>query len=483
MNFSGNIIPWIRAHLILMTACLSVVILMFASGLPVQAQNFIPQPSNLPNVSLPTPLTPSFFPVVPMDINGRVANSLRPASDLGTSAPTGVGQAGIPTMNVQGDLSSRRDRQRAEIEADVREMSSHRPGDAWLEKTVYYRDAVGELLKMNPDSFSVTRAVFLVENAYMDNTQSYEAFCQALQTRVDLVRQILKRNGLNGHNNIGLNYGIQQLFRRQNLYTNPHTGQSILIPPIHYDFDDIMGAKDYTKLFVCKALARGSGQCHSMPLLYLMLAEQLGAKAWLSLAPQHSYIQFCDDRGAMFSFETTNGNLVSNTWMMESGFVTTEALKHDIYLDTLSQRQLYAQVLADMLGGYLNKFGSYDGLAEDLKNRILRINPENLTALIVDANLKTAIFRQKVEAAGRPKEQDLPRYPDVFKAWQEMNAAYRRIDDLGYQDMPKEAYQRWLASIEQEKKKQASQKMKEQMQMEVQRLKNVKSTIKKPVRE
>src|SRR6185437_481157 len=141
------------------------------------------------------------------------------------------------------------------------------------------------------------------------------------------------------------------------------------------------GEKDYTKMFASKLLATGSGQCHSLPLVYLMLAEQLGAKAWLSLAPEHSFVEFMDAHGRLLDYETTNGNIVSGSWMAGSGYINAKALRNKTYLDTLSQRRLYARCLADLLLGYLQKY-EFDDFASEIRNRILQIDPSNITALI-----------------------------------------------------------------------------------------------------
>lgn len=368
-------------------------------------------------------------------------------------------------------------KQMADVERDLMETKFYREQMEWLAKSQSYRQAYNYLSQLNPDSFSITKAVFAVENAYMNNKLSYNELTKALKERADLVKQILKRDGLNSKNNLAANYGIQKLFSQQNMFYSAKYHKSILVPSIKYDFDDFMGEKDYTKMFVYKLLATGKGQCHSMPLLYLMIAEQLNAKAYLSLAPEHSFIKFQDNNGSLINFETTNGNLVSTTWLTQSGYITAKALQNKTYLDTLSQRDLYARMLCDLLLGYMNKF-SYDDFAEQMRQRILQINPNNTTALIIDANLKTQIALQKIKAAGSPKEEDLPNYPDAYKAYQDMQAAYATVDNTGYQAMPKDAYQKWLKSIDTEKKKQANQQLKEEMQREIQQLKNMKATFK-----
>jgi hypothetical protein len=370
----------------------------------------------------------------------------------------------------------------ADVERDLMQEKFYRDYLEWMKKTKSYQEAFQTLSKLNPDSFSISKAVFTVENAYYDNKLSYASLVNALNERATLVKQILKREGLSTKNNLALNYGIQKLFSQQNLFYNNKTKQNISIPKIGYDFDDFMGKKDWSKMFVWKLLSTNKGQCHSLPLEYLMIAEQLNAKAYLSLAPEHSFIKFADKNGNIMSFETTNGNLVSSTWMTQSGYITSQALENKMYLDTLSRKNLYAQMLGDLLLGYLSKF-PYDGFAEQIKQRILQINPNNMAALITDANLKTQIAAQEIKAAGKPKPEDLHNFPEAYGAYMNMQAAYDKLNSLGFQDMPADAYQRWLKSIDTEKKKQASQQLKAQMQREIQQLKNLKTTLKNNTRD
>jgi hypothetical protein len=64
-------------------------------------------------------------------------------------------------------------------------------------------------------------------------------------------------------------------------------------------------------MFVTKLLRTNSGQCHSLPLLYKLLADRLGIAARLSMAPNHSYIQVVGPDGELYSYETTNGHLIT----------------------------------------------------------------------------------------------------------------------------------------------------------------------------
>lgn len=337
----------------------------------------------------------------------------------------------------------------ADIDNDVRELTRETAGKS-------YRAAYQQLLQLNPDSFTLLKAVFLVENAYFDNQLQFEDYKNGIVLRANLVRQILRREGIGSKSNLALNYGIQKLYSQDNRYTEPTTQRTYMVPRLRYDFDDFMGQKDYSKMFVSKIMATGSGQCHSMPLLYLLIAEQLNAKASLAYAPQHTFIQFADNSGNRMNFEATNGQLVSTTWLTQSGYITATALANKIFMNPLSSRELFAQMLTDLLLGYMAKW-PYDQFAEQLRNTILQYNPKNIIALIIDANIKTNIAFQKIIAAGKPKEEDLVKYPAAYQAYQAMQNAYEKVEATGYQDMPTEAYQRWLQSLDREKKKQGNQ--------------------------
>ena len=107
----------------------------------------------------------------------------------------------------------------------------------------------------------------------------------------------------------------------------------------------------------------------------------------------------------------------------------------------------------------------------------MQLNPQNMTALIVDAQIKTFVALTKIKEAGRPPEDKLPQYPDAYKAYISMQASYDKIDGMGYQDMPPEAYKKWLKSIEVEKKRQENLELQEKMKREIEMLKKMKVTM------
>ncbi len=277
-------------------------------------------------------------------------------------------------MNVPGTTNNVRQQQLDELRQELRE---EKRGQILSQKMTWaniYLSKLQELSQMNPENFSLTKALYLVESAWYNNAPEYSEFEGAIKLWAEVVKKILSDEGLTKENNTAINYGFKKIFKPTTSISEGTVKNKVPIPTLSYDFNDPMGDSNWANMFVTKLLQSGKGQCHSMPLLYLAIAEQLQGKAWLSLSPNH-FIQYFDQKGRRYNFECTNGNLVTQTWLMQSTFVNATALKKGTYLDTLSSRQLYAQCLADMLLGYLNKIG-YDGQVDQIANRILAIDPK-----------------------------------------------------------------------------------------------------------
>jgi hypothetical protein len=435
---------------------------------------------HLSNLIIKPPQPATFQPI---GTNGSVSLSNRqptiPGPSMSGSLGMDIQEQNKRAMEMHNRIASDHNRQQEMLEDVKRELQEerfYREHLEWLEKSKYYRGAYSELLRFNPDSFSISKAVFLVENAFQDNKYSFAELQSRLQLEAKIIQQQLKAEKLDVKDNMALNYGIQKRFKLGGQYYDPKKKATVSIRPFKYEFQDYMGEKDYRQMFVIKMLITGKGQCHSMPLAYLMIAEQLGAKVWLSLAPEHSFIRFRDTKGNLLNFETTSGSLVSNNWLNQSGYINAAALKSRIYLDTLSQRELYSQCLADLLQGYLKKF-QYDDFAEDIRRRILQLNPHNMTALMIEANIRRIIAWNLIMAAGKPAEKDLPQYPEAYRAYLDMHAAFEKVDGMGYQEMPPEAYQKWLKSVEQEKKKQENQELQQRLQREIEYMKKNKPKV------
>ncbi|RAJ83656.1 hypothetical protein CLV59_103627 [Chitinophaga dinghuensis] len=340
-----------------------------------------------------------------------------------------------------------------------------------------YWMALRELETMSSTStFSISRAVYLVENAFFNNRLPADKFQQLLNNKLTLCHYIMQKEKLDTSSELSRHYALQKLFSDTITYYNPITRAKQQYTPLGYDFDDYMGKEHWENMFVTKLLLTGKGQCHSMPLLYLMLAEQLGIKATLAQAPEHSFIVFYNKDGKRYNFETTSGNLVSYNWLMQSGFINASAIKKGTYLDTLSQKKLIAYLIMDLTQGYLRQYED-DGFVYRCLQDVKALHSDNLEALMMEANNLTIRTRQAIRAVGNPPPNKLPEYREAYSLFQQRNALYQLIDDLGYQAMPPEAYQAWRKSVEQEKQRRENKDLKAQIRQQIGRVSNIKTTI------
>ena len=158
----------------------------------------------------------------------------------------------------------------------------------------FYEPAYQELAKMldNRYPLSFKRAVFLTENAYLDNRLSYDEFNQRIVGFAQMCRIIKVTNDRyllydrDDKENVSRNAAIFQFMKDSTRLLSGRT-----LAPFRYDFEDFDGDTDWSKMFVSKLIATHKGNCHSLPFLYKMLADEIGAQTWISLAPNHIYLK------------------------------------------------------------------------------------------------------------------------------------------------------------------------------------------------
>ena len=144
---------------------------------------------------------------------------------------------------------------------------------------------------------NLLNAVFAVENAFYDGRLDYSRFVQQIDTLKALCQLLQLQSPA------PISPAARNALVYQALYHPPASGK-FARSPMRYDFVDYRGDTSYAQQFVSKLLNTRTGQCHSMSLLYLILAHEIGAKAWLALAPNHSYIIHTDAGGQFYHFET-----------------------------------------------------------------------------------------------------------------------------------------------------------------------------------
>lgn len=227
--------------------------------------------------------------------------------------------------------------------------------------------------------------------------------------------------------------------------------------PFHYDLEDFRGEKDFSKQFVSKLLRTNSGQCHSMPLLYKMLADQLGVKTYISMAPTHSFIQVKDNAGQLYRYETTNGHFVTDSYHMTTGYIKAGALKCGAYLDTLTLRQNIACQVLDLALGYEHYYG-FDGFVDKCAALGLKHYPQGMQGHVMVYDAALACFNRAANKAAPPSFAAAMQVPELKALFVQVERAKHTLDSMGFEEMPKTQYAAWLKSLDAERNRQASQR-------------------------
>jgi hypothetical protein len=309
------------------------------------------------------------------------------------------------------------------------------------------------------DVISFKKAVFLVENTYLGNRISYEKFDSYIFDLVSLAKDWMLFNHLKNYGfadslqvlkNLSIFKVLKDTIR---IYTTTDSGFAHI--PYFYDFDDFFGEKEWKNMFVTKLLAYHTGNCHSLPYLYKILADEMDARCWLALAPNHMYIENRCKKIGWYNTELTSGDFPIDAWIMASGYLPLKAVQSGIYMDTLSNQQSIAMCVLDLAKGYEHKaMNYYDGFIIKCCDLSLQYFPRNVQAMLLKAETLKRIYEKKV------KEKD----QTAKTIYRQMEDLYINLFDLGYREMPEKMYTQWLQSVIQERDKYSNKQVREAVQ-------------------
>lgn len=320
----------------------------------------------------------------------------------------------------------------------------------------YFELAFTEISEMlsGKRPLDLKRAVFLTENAWVNGKLKYELYTAFIEEEANLIKLKMNQEGMSLDDNLSKNFMIHKFMKDTLSIVKSGAEQMITTFPKRYDFRDPFGRNDVSNLFVTKLMLSNSGQCKSMPLYYLILLESLGGSAYLSFSPGHSYIKCKDNRGKLFNIETTNGMITSDSWMLGSGFVKSEAIKGGIFLDTLNKKQVIANCLVDLAKYYKwkyktlpNAISGIDDFHLKCVNEALKYHSNNIHGLLEKSNYYTALSMHVGKQLGYKELKDLYKNANTRDLYLQTTSLYALTDGLGYELIPQEAYAKWLESI------------------------------------
>lgn len=237
--------------------------------------------------------------------------------------------------------------------ADTSSMEYKRDVSIFFDAYKYYVEMLEDKKPLDLES-----AVFLNENSYLSNKLHFKNYKNDINKYAGFCKAIIEKEGLDFNDEDVRHYAIQKLFTDTLKIFNPATNKIETHYPFLYDFNDPIGDKDFRNYFVVKLLYKKTGQCHSMPLLYLILAQRLKVNAFISKSPSHSFIQYYDKNKVLHNFETTNGHLASRDWYVSSNHINANSIKNKIYLHPITLKETIAECLVELGNYYRYRFGN-----------------------------------------------------------------------------------------------------------------------------
>jgi hypothetical protein len=297
---------------------------------------------------------------------------------------------------------------------------------------------------VNEDNYSFKKAVFSVENAYLEGSLDTVYLNKQINTLKRLSYSILKSKKLEYSERDKEIVNIRASIFAILCDTIPidFNGKILKYEPFGYDFSDIFGHKIVSNLFVSKLLDTRKGNCHSLPYLYKILAEEIGIEANLALAPNHIYIKHRSIKDGWYNTELTSGIFPMDSWIMASGFVHIDAISNGIYMKALNNRESIALVLIDLADNYNSKFPKNDGqFVLKCCEKAISSYPNFATALIL---------RAETHKTQMKKEQNKDKAKLLLL---DLENEYAHIHKIGYRNMPEDMYLNWLVTLKTERSK------------------------------
>lgn len=307
----------------------------------------------------------------------------------------------------------------------------------------HYRQAYLEMADMLDGKIplSIKRAVFLAEWAYYDGDLDYDAFCYGIDTAVAFVQRFIATNELDQYKT-GKNLALTEYFFR------PYSGNGH--KPFIYDFSNVSTNDDFTHQFVSKVMRTHHGQCRSLPMYYKVLAESLGAEAYIAYAPAHVFIRYRNE-DKMYPEEWVNVELTTHQITPEFFYkehfeIPEKTIENKVYLAPLTDLETVASQLADLAFGYWSKYRCYDEFTRRCCEKSLEYYPQNFNGIIILGKSLDVVFRTHLEQNGF-KEDDYSRQID-----EQSKALYERLQSLGWEPMSEDLLDKLETDNEQARK-------------------------------
>jgi len=200
---------------------------------------------------------------------------------------------------------------------------------------------------------------------------------------------------------------------------------------------------------VTNLLKTKKGNCVSLPFLYKILANEVGAKSHLATAPKHLFIKIQDDSGEWHNHEVTVGSFSRTSFIIESFGVTDRALQSGLHMELLTELESIGYLLEQLIFYYEDKTGKYYGdIVMKAINAGLKVRP---VSMLLGTLLEEKAFRifYFLEQNNLPHNnlEIVKANPYTNKLNEEITILKQQIDDMGYVKFSAKRYKKLFDEV------------------------------------
>jgi regulator of sirC expression with transglutaminase-like and TPR domain len=202
--------------------------------------------------------------------------------------------------------------------------------------------------------------------------------------------------------------------------------------PFTYDQADPLGLQARSKMLSTYVRTR-KGNCVSMPVLFLIVADRIGLKVRLAAAPLHLFVRYTDPAGVDHNLEATSGGHEAPAELYRRTMpMTDKAIRNGLYMRTLTKGETVAQMAAAVLDFLMTERRFRE--AADVADAMLAANPRDAYALVK----KGTALAGMLHAEFQDKYPTPSSIPPALRARYEMLAsandkAFRDAEALGWE--------------------------------------------------
>ena len=171
----------------------------------------------------------------------------------------------------------------------------------------------------------------------------------------------------------------------------------------------------------------------------------------MAFAPNHIYIKLFSEQTGWYNTELISATFPVDAWIMASGYITTDAIRNGLYMDTLSTKQAVANCLVDLAHGYQQKFGRENPeFVIKCCDTTLEYHPANVKAMLTKVEVQKYYIDLQVKKHNTKNPEELFTDNGIAEMYADMEQTYIQLHQLGYRRMTERMDREWINLLKNE---------------------------------